>query len=177
MPLARRLTRHIGVAMDPEDLVAGFMARLFVDLRKDRPRVRKFLGLAYTAMRNEALNQLRLLRRAQARHEAFDRWMRNNHEPIDPALAADHKEQEEVVKRLGAVFLGVVSMCFHQLTERDRRILLAREVDALSYDAIAETLNLPRGQVGMILKRARERLAGRIAATFSRVRPFEEGAT
>jgi RNA polymerase sigma-70 factor (ECF subfamily) len=167
MDMARRITRRVGLAIDPEDLVSTYMCRLFTDLRKDQPRVRSFFGLSYTAMRNEALNQVRLLRRAQARHLAYDRWLRDHHGPSDPAVVTDHAEQIDQVRRLGAVFLAIVSRCFHQLGERDRRILLAREVDGLSYDEIAETLELPRGQVGMILKRARERFGRNIAATFA----------
>lgn len=169
MASARAITRRLGMAIDPEDIVSTFMAKLFTDLRRDQPRVRRFLGLAYTAMRNEALNQLRKLKRAESRHQVYDRWLRRHRLPPDPAGDVAAAEQHAILRRLGAMFLSVVSVCFHQLGERDRRVLLAREVDGLSYDAIAEQLGLPRPQVGMILKRARERLAKKIAATFDGV--------
>ncbi len=175
--IARRVTRQLGMAVDPEDLVAGYMARLFVDVRKDHDRVRRFLGLSYTALRNDGLNQLRLLRRAHARHQVFDRWRRDAGEPRDPAREVDDREQERELERLGTVFVSIVSVCFHRLPERDRRVLLAREVDGLPYEQIARQLELPSNQVGMILKRARTRLSQAIAATFAPFdRPGETGS-
>ena len=165
--IARQVARQLAMALDPEDLVATFFARLFTDVRKPQPLVRRFLGLARTSMRNDALNQLRQFKRAQARHAIwgrqglFDKW-------ADPAAQADDKEQAAVLRRLGTVFLCVVNQCFHELPERDRRVLLAREMDGLSYDEIAEALGLPRAQVGMILKRARQHLSDRIGQCFAR---------
>jgi RNA polymerase sigma factor (sigma-70 family) len=159
--IGRQVTRHLAMALDPDDLVAAFFARLFTDVRRPQPVVRRFLGLAYTAMRNDALNQLRQFKRAQARHELWGReqlmarW-------ADPTRGADDREQSRVLLRLGTLFLCVVNQCFHELPERDRRVLLAREIDKLTYDGIADALGLPRGQVGMILKRAREHLGDRI---------------
>jgi RNA polymerase sigma-70 factor (ECF subfamily) len=165
--IARQVARQLAMALDPEDLVATFFARLFTDVRKQQPLVRRFLGLARTSMRNDALNQLRQFKRAQARHAIwgrqglFDKW-------ADPAAQADDREQVAVLRRLGTVFLCVVNQCFHELPERDRRVLLAREMDGLSYDEIAEALGLPRAQVGMILKRARQHLSDRIGECFAR---------
>jgi len=165
--IARQVARQLAMALDPEDLVATFFARLFTDVRKRQPLVRRFLGLARTAMRNDALNQLRQFKRAQARHaiwgrqSLFEKW-------ADPALQAEQKEQAAVLRRLGLFFLCVVNQCFHELPERDRRVLLAREMDGLSYDEIADALSLPRAQVGMILKRARQHLADRIGESFAR---------
>jgi RNA polymerase sigma-70 factor, ECF subfamily len=165
-PIARQVVRQLAMALDPEDLVASFFARLFTDVRKQQPVVRRFLGLAHTAMRNDALNQLRQFKRAQARHvvwgrqSLFEKW-------ADPSAQADDNEQAAVLRRLGTVFLCVVNQCFHELPERDRRVLLARELDGQSYDELAEALGLPRSQVGMILKRARQHLADRIGQCFA----------
>lgn len=166
MVLARNVTRRLGLAIDPEDLMATFFARLFTDLRRDQPKVRRFLGFAYTAMRNEALNQLRRLKRAEGRHQVYVRMLERAGVSADPCHAASEREQVAVVQRLGAMFLSIVSECFHHLGERDRRVLLAREVDGMTYAELADALALPPGQVGMILKRARERLARRIARAF-----------
>jgi RNA polymerase sigma factor (sigma-70 family) len=165
--IARRITRQLGLALDPDDLVAAFFARLFVDLRQDQPLVRHFLGLAHTSMRNDALNQLRQYRRAQARHAIWGERVLGNVE--DPATVIAEREQSAILHRSGTAFLLVVNQCFHELSERDRRVLLAREVDGLAYDEIAVALELPRNQVGMILKRARMRLAERIDTSFLRL--------
>jgi len=165
--IARRITRQLGLAVDPDDLVATFFANLFVDLAKDQPLVHRFLGFAHTAMRHEALNQLRQYRRAQARHLIWgERFLGG---AVDPATVIAEREECELLERSGTTFLLVVNQCFHELTERDRRVLLAREADGLSYDDIAVKLDVPRNQVGMILKRARMRLAERIDDSFARL--------
>ena len=46
---------------------------------------------------------------------------------------------------------------------------VAREIERLPYDRIADAMGLPRNQVGMVLKRARERLASSITTTLNRV--------
>jgi len=168
--IARTLVRQLGVNLDADDLVASFFARLFVDVRKGQPPVTRFLGLSRTAMRNEALNQLRHYKRAQARHEVFMR-RRLAEPPVDPAAAAGVQEEEGQVRRLAFLLAAIVGHGFAALNARDREILTARELEDRSYEEIAGTLGLPRGQVGMILKRARERLERHIA------RMLQRGAT
>ena len=172
---AKRVTRQVGLAIEREDLVAVFMARLFTDLRKDQPVVQHFFAFAWTAMRHEALNQLRRLKRAYDRDQAFEAWLRDQRPAPDPAHDADTTEQASIVQRLGMRFLSVVSRCFHRLPERDRRVLLAREVDKLSYTEMAQALGLPEDQVGMILKRARERLQRGIGQALAGLGEMEDG--
>lgn len=157
--IARQVTNRFALALDPEDLVMGFMTRLFTDVRRPQPAVRRFLGLAYTSMRNDALNQLRTHTRVSRREERYTAGLRG---PDDPAVTVDHRERGERLERVARVTLGIVNQCFHTLKERDRAVLLAREVGGLSYDEVAATLSLPPNQVGTILKRARARLADRI---------------
>jgi RNA polymerase sigma factor (sigma-70 family) len=159
--IARRICRQLALALDPEDLVAAFMTRLFTDVRRPQPKVRHFLGLAHTAMRNDARNQLRQSARAWRRMLSFHATLA---EPADPSQEADDHEQERGVARLGTFLLLVVGGCFHQLGPRDRQALLLREVDGLPYDELAAALGVPPNQVGSVLKRARERLMRRIAA-------------
>ena len=168
--VALGITRRLGLMIDPDDLVATFMARLFTDARtpsgtashKARQAVRHILSVAYTMMRYDALNQLRLMRRARERGHLFEESRCNERRPIDPSVAVSDREQHGALARLGTVFLVLVSRCFHSLGLRDRRILICRELEGLCYDEIAATLDLPRPQVGMILKRARGRLTDRV---------------
>ena len=173
--IARKLTRQVGLAIEREELVSVFMARLFTDLRKDLPVVQHFFAFAWTSMRHEALNQLRRLKRAYDRDQAFEAWLRDQRPAPDPAHDADTTEQASIVQRLGMRFLSVVSRCFHRLPERDRRGLLAREVDKLSYADMAAALELPGEQVGMILKRARERLQRGIGQALAGLGEMEDG--
>lgn len=178
--LARRMTRELRPGVEAEDLVAALYARLFTDLRRGRPPVHNFLGLARTALRNDALNQLRRRRRAEARQRAFCELRAGEPEP-DPIRLADDREQAVHLARLGALVLSVVAGRFAELPERDRLVLQAREVDGLSYEEIGVTFGLPRGQVGMIILRARRRLETRIreglagAPPAAAARPFRGG--
>jgi RNA polymerase sigma-70 factor (ECF subfamily) len=159
--LARRAVRELRAGAEAEDLVAGLYARLFTDLRRDRPPVRNFLGLSHTALRNDALNQLRRQRRAEARGRAWQQLRAGECEP-DPIAVADEREQAAHMQHLASLALLVVVDRFSRLPERDRLILQAREVDGLSYNQIAVTFGVPRGQVGMLVLRARKRLTARL---------------
>jgi RNA polymerase sigma factor (sigma-70 family) len=174
--MAGRLARGHAIMLDPDDLVAAFMARLFTDVRKGQPRVRHFLALAYTMMRFEALNQIRSHRRSRKRCLAYGELHADQNAPADPAVLVDDQEQTEDLRRLGTVFLVVVNRCFHTLRERDRQVLTLREIEGRCYDDVAALLSVPRPQVGMILKRARERLARRIDEMFRAVQQNSEVA-
>jgi len=158
--IAHRVTRQLAVAIDPDDLVASFMTRIFVDVRRPQPRVRRFLGLAHTAMRNDARNQLRQHARAWRRMLT---WHSQLTPPADPLAVIDEREQLERYARLGLTLLVVAGRCYHSLRDRDRRVLLLREVDGYTYEQLAEALRVPGDQVGTVLKRARTRWASRIA--------------
>lgn len=158
--IARQITARFALAIDPDDLVASFFTRLFTDVRRPQPEVRHFLGLAHTSMRNDALNQLRHHNRSMRRMIRFQAALRA---PVDPAREVDDQEQIHHVSRIGLCLLAVVGECFHGLRERDRRVLLAREVQGMSYDEVSQLLSLPPNQVGAVIKRARHRLADRIA--------------
>ncbi len=54
--------------------------------------------------------------------------------------------------------LGAVLECMGHLPELQRAILHLREVDELSYDEIATTLDIPESQVKVYLHRARKRI-------------------
>ena len=159
--IARQVTRQLALAIDPEDLVSGFMSRLFTDVRRPQPRVRRFLGLAHTAMRNDARNQLRQHARAWRRMLSFQTSLA---EPVDPSRELDDREQTAACARLGLFVLALVAECFHGLSVRDRQALLLREVEGQTYEQVAAALGVPNNQIGTIIKRARGRLARRMAA-------------
>jgi len=160
LAIAGLVTARLALAIDPQDLVAGFLARLFTDVRRPQPVVRRFLGMAYIAMRNDALNQLRHETRSLRR---MLQYQARQPLPPDPAQLADEHEQAQVVARAGLFLLVVVAECFHDLPERARRLLLLREVEGLSYQEVALALGLPIGHVGIALRRARRRLERLIA--------------
>lgn len=162
---AGRLCRKLGVLLDPDDLVASFMARLFTEVRRDQPVVHRFFGLAYRTMRYDALNQLRLDRRARKRGELWESMKVLDGRTQDPARVVSENESARTVARLGLLLAAVVGQCFHSLRADDRRVLWCREIDGLDYDRLAEAVDKPRKQIGMVLKRARERLARRVESS------------
>lgn len=164
--IARRLTRSLSVLSDPEDLVSALMAKLFTDVRKGQPLVRKFLALSFTIMRNEAINQLRRRQRLHQHTLEYGELQADLQAPADPAVLLADREHDEEVRLLGTIFLTVVNQCFHSLRARDRQALTLREIEGLSYEDIAVHLAVPRPQVGMIIKRARTRLARQIDKMF-----------
>jgi RNA polymerase sigma factor (sigma-70 family) len=166
MRLARRVTSELRPGVEADDLVAGLYTRLFTDLRAGRPPVRNFLGLACTALRNDALNQLRRRRRAEARQRAWQQLRAGECEP-DPIHLADEREQAQQMARIGALMLALVAKGYERLPERDRLVLRAREMEGLSYEDIGVTFGLPRGQVGMVILRARRRLEAQVRQSLS----------
>lgn len=164
--IAKRLTRSLSVLSDPEDLVSALMAKLFTDVRKGQPMVRKFLALSFTIMRNEAINQLRRRQRLHQHTLEYGELQADLQAPADPAVLLADREHHEDVRLLGTVFLTVVNQCFHSLRTRDRQALTLREIEGMSYEDIAVQLAVPRPQVGMIIKRARTRLARQIDKMF-----------
>jgi RNA polymerase sigma-70 factor (ECF subfamily) len=161
LKLARRAARELKPGVEAEDLVAALYARLFVDLRAGRPPVRNFLGLCHTALRNDALNQLRRRRRAEARQRAWQQLRAGECEP-DPIRLADDREQARQMARIGVLLVSMVADGFSRLPERDRLVLQAREMEGLSYEDIGVTFGVPRGQVGMVILRARRRLEAHV---------------
>lgn len=162
--IASRLTRRIAPNVEPDDLAAGFMARLFADLNSERESVRRFLALAYTSMRNDVFDQLRQQKRAaagsQRYHDTLD-------DPRDPAQEAEDDEEHALLERFGERIVSLTAECFGDLDPRDQRVLVAREIVGFSYDRVAHMLALDAEQVGMIIRRARTHLADRLLERLS----------
>lgn len=159
--IARAIAGRVASLLEPEDLVAALVAKLFADAHGPR-EVRSFFGLARTAMRHEALDALRRQERLVRRHLAYH--ASEPAEAPDPAATLGAREQGEALRRNAVIFLHVVAACVGRLGERARVALLARELEGLAYDDLARELGIPRGQVGMVLKRARASLMRHVGA-------------
>ncbi|MGQ0552949.1 MAG: sigma-70 family RNA polymerase sigma factor [Planctomycetota bacterium] len=173
---ARSITRRIAPQLEPEDLVANFMARLFTDLRRrtefatqqsETASVRSLLALAHTSMRNDALDQLRMLRRAAANARVFQATC---DEPIDPSCEVLATEVEERLACLDAEVLRLCQESFAALEPRDQQVLVARELVGLSYERVAALLQRSPGQVGMVIRRARLHLLQGLGQRLPRLR-------
>lgn len=167
LPIARAITREVGLAMDPTQLVSTHLAALFVDVRQPMPEVQHFLESAQRAMHAEADRHVAEL--AAAVPLAVS-------EAVLPPRTPPHPPGGGVTPipmphRLGVRFLSLVSACFHRLDEADRRILMAREVDNTPYADIAEAFGIDRDEVATRVLAARGRLAASIAQAFQALNP------
>lgn len=166
--IGRSLTHRYSRQLDPEELVARFLERLFVEPRRDQPDVQCFLGMAFQTMRFDALNQIRLQARSMRRSSAWEASQIARRTVADPASVVG--ERDLAASLLGPVrlLLAVAGSCFGALRPHERTILFHRELEGLSYDDIAQVMDIPRSQVGMVLKRAREHFAQGIAVALRR---------
>ncbi len=162
---ASRIARQLGGGVEPDDLVAGFMSRLFCDVgRRPGSDVRRFLGFAHTSMRNDLFDQLRRQKRAVAKRRSYADTLA---EPPDPSALLGEAEERKTLMRCGLTLLEITGSCFDDLEERDRQVLMAREVLGLPYDRVASMLGLEPDQVGMIIRRARKHLVDLILVNLS----------
>lgn len=95
-------------------------------------------------------------RRKMDRHEPLEGTRSDDDGPkrqfADEGPGADHGVHKSDAQRL-------VREALEQLDEEQRRIVVLRDVEDLSYEEIAELLDLPRGTVKSRLHRARSQLA------------------
>jgi len=177
---ALQITREVGLAVAPGELVSEYFSKLFVDLRQPSPKIGNLTAAATAAMKEEATRRVRTLaRRIRSPEEAAGAGAAAAVEPGAPGAEAGAKTGAEsqltADQRLAGRFAALVSMCFHNLDEADRRLLLALEIDRLSYSEIAERLGIYQDEVAERIRYARGRLAARIAAVFAALQPKEDG--
>ncbi len=157
---AGRLTRKLAPSLDADELASAFMVRLFTDVgRRPAEPVRHFLALAHTSMRNDVLDHLRQLKRAQANQRT---WHATQAQPADPADELQAREHDRLLAGFGSDVLALAGECFAELEPRDQQVLVAREIVRLPYERVAALLGLQPDQVGMIIRRARVHLAERL---------------
>jgi DNA-directed RNA polymerase specialized sigma24 family protein len=153
---AHQITRDLGLAQDPRALVADYLGRVYVDLRRPPHLPESFVDHAIAAMDAEARERVTVLAQRVA-------------EPAADVMASDGAPR--AAERLAGQFAAIVSACFHALDEADRRILIALDVDRLSHAEIAEQFGIYQDQVAHRIVETRGRLAERIAAVFSSIEP------
>lgn len=164
---AMKITRDVGLAIAPGELVADYFSKLFVDLRQPTPKIGNLTSAAIASMKEEATRRVRIMARR----------IRSPEETVGAAAVEPGADPQPLTadQQLAGRFASLVSMCFHNLDEADRRLLLALEIDRLSYSEIAERLGIYQDEVADRVRRARGRLAARIAAVFTALQPEGEG--
>ncbi len=133
-PRVFRLCARLVGPQDAADVTQDVFLQLFRSLGQFSGRSR-FGTWLYRLTVNEALQHLR--RDRHRRHRTLD-W-----EPVDDSQLLNNAEQREMLQR-----------ALQRLDPELRTIFLLREMEELSYDEIAEVLEIPTGTVGSRLNRA-----------------------
>jgi hypothetical protein len=173
---AHQITRDLGLAQDPRELVTAHLGRLYVDLRQPPHIPESFVDHALAAMDDDARGRVqslagRVSEGAPARAASPLRNPASSAAKAASAAAFAAADKRPAAERLAAHFAAIVSASFHALDEADRRILIALDVDRLSYAEIAETFGIYQDEVAQRIVETRGRLAARIAAVFSSIEP------
>jgi RNA polymerase sigma-70 factor (ECF subfamily) len=136
--------RLLGNADDARDATQNTFVRAYVRLDTFDPS-RRFFSWIYRIAVNESLN----LRRAQRPHEPLPATL----ETSDGAM--DRLEARELSERVQAALMT--------LSPEHREVVVMRHFADLSYDEIADTLDIPAKTVKSRLFSARQRLAPLLA--------------
>jgi RNA polymerase sigma-70 factor (ECF subfamily) len=147
LPTIRRLLYTLlgGQREEMEDAEQEIILSLFQGLRDFQFRS-SFRTYLYRLARNRGIDFLRKLR-SRERALARARAEFQPREPDGPEQRVLHREEIETL-------LGV----FQKLPDRDRELILMKDVDSFSIEEIAEVLGTPPGTVKSRLHRAREKL-------------------
>lgn len=141
--LYRFALRITGSAPDAEDVVQEVLERVWKTAAEQSAGVQNWEAWCMTLTRNRSLdrNRSRALRRTAPLDGLGDR-IGDGHGPARSAELSDLAAQ---VRRL-----------MQQLPEKQRLVMHLRDVEELSYDEIAETLQISLDQVKVNLHRARK---------------------
>jgi RNA polymerase sigma-70 factor (ECF subfamily) len=143
-----RTALHVlGQPVDAEDALQDVFLRLFSAAPRFRGQSKVSTWL-YRVTVNHCLN---LLKRARSRPVALPEDAAEEL-VADPAQVPDQTAARREEQTTARAFLA-------RLAERDRVILVLREIEELSYREIADVLGVAEGTVMSRLSRARERLA------------------
>jgi RNA polymerase sigma-70 factor (ECF subfamily) len=142
--LYNAMVHVVGNSEDARDFVQDAFVQAFVKLESFQ-QTSGFYTWLYRIAFNVAASQRRKKRPTLSVEQGRENAGR---EPIDPGTnPADQVEQEERQRQ--------VREAIAQLNEEHRAVLVLREIEGCSYEAIAEILALPVGTVRSRLHRAR----------------------
>jgi RNA polymerase sigma-70 factor (ECF subfamily) len=145
--LFHSISHVLGSAQDAEDVVQESFVQAFLKLESFK-RTAAFYTWVYRIAFNTAIS---LRRRKSARISIDHLHSETGEEPPDPGPPPDDRmRQQERSEQVQTALAG--------LAEEHRIVLVLREMDDLSYEAIAEILDVPVGTVRSRLHRARSQL-------------------
>lgn len=175
MPLmTRQLRRQYPVhADDAEDIVHDVFDKLWRRCGPEHEPAGECpdapAAWLYRAANNAMIDRVRWASRRHA--ESLDAPpARNEHShastlPLSASLVAQEGSDEDEAQDATRASLGALAIALRGLPERDRRLLVMKYIDGLSYDQIAEQTGYSRASLGTLLLRARKAAQERIIAS------------
>lgn len=150
------VARMLGSEADAEDVAQQVFIRVWKSAARYEPTA-KFTTWLYTIMRNLVFNELRRRKRHTA--ESLDR---TDDEPGGALQAADPLAKSPATSVLDAEMQAAIQEAIDSLPEVQRMAIILRRYDDVSYEEIAEILDLTVPAVKSVLFRARTELRERL---------------
>ena len=148
-PLVNHLYRQIGRREIALDLAQEVFLKVYLSLSSFDPSYR-FTTWLYHIARNVARDELRTRQRRP-------QFCSSEH-GMDRAETGQQELSEQLARK------ELVLRALERLSERDRNLVVLRDVESRSYEEIAKLLEMQLGTVKSGLSRARQRFAQHFAA-------------
>ncbi len=139
--LAKRMLFDIQAA---EDATQDVLIKLW-QKRDTLGRYRNIEVVAFTAVRNKCLDEIKKNKRRQTHYNTNGIAVMNSQRPLEAQV--DARNQVDIMETI-----------MDDLPENQRSILQLRDVEGLEYDEIAEVLEMNNGAVRTNLSRARKKV-------------------
>jgi len=144
------VTKMLGNANDSEDIAQQVFLRIWRNAKRYRPDA-KFTTYLFTITRNLVFNETR--RRSRKKEISSDEREESSSQQIE-----ERHERQPDAELLQAELQSAVDSAIAALPETQRLAVVLRRYEQLSYEEIAETLNLTVSAVKSLLFRARTSL-------------------
>ena len=160
----RRIERLIGRMVRDVDLVPDIAQETFIRAYRAIPKFRgesAFYTWLYRIAVNTAKKALMELKRDPIITESARASRDEDDETYRPESEPTHSETPEALLASKEI-AGAVNAAVEALSEDLRQAITLREIEGLSYEEIAESMNCPIGTVRSRIFRAREAIALRL---------------
>ena len=141
--LYRFALRITGSVHEAEDVVQEVLERVWKAPQEQSATVKNWEAWCMTLTRNRSLDKIRA--QTQRRTDTIDRATERHADGATPAQAAEINDLVARVKQL-----------MQNLPEKQRLVMHLRDIEELSYEEIAELLDISLDQVKVNLHRARK---------------------
>lgn len=172
----RARLRRSPCALDPNDVMEDVFLNLWLKCELFQERLgATFTGWALVIAENHILQLARRFHRERERVRWVAEAAPRARSTLDPVRTIATDEQFSILNRELTILLLLCADAIGRLPERALELLVLRDRDGMSYDAIAARLSVTRKHVGMNIRRARKRVLDEIADSLKRVEASEEG--